>query len=95
MRIHIKSKLYIALAMVLPLLNLSCNEFLEREPLSVVTPEAYLHSEADLAAYTIANYAFPTHSGWNVGTFGYDNHTDNQATTNASNRQVGHGVLDR
>lgn len=88
MRIHIKSKLYIALAMALSLLNMSCNEFLEREPLSVVTPEAYLHSEADLAAYTIANYAFPTHSGWNVGTFGYDNHTDNQATTNASNRWI-------
>lgn len=63
----------------------ACNDFLDREPLSVVTPDAFLNSEADLAAYTINAYGFPTHSGWNVGTFGYDNHTDNQAATDASN----------
>ncbi|WP_200977857.1 RagB/SusD family nutrient uptake outer membrane protein [Echinicola sp. 20G] len=63
----------------------ACNDFLDREPLSVVTPEAFLNSEADMAAYTINAYNFPTHSGWNVGTFGSDNHTDNQAATDASN----------
>ncbi|WP_186755238.1 RagB/SusD family nutrient uptake outer membrane protein [Echinicola salinicaeni] len=63
----------------------ACNDFLDREPLSVVTPDAFLNSEADLASYTINAYGFPTHSGWNVGTFGYDNHTDNQAATDASN----------
>lgn len=66
----------------------SCNEFLDRDPLSVVTPEAYLHTEADLAAYMINRYNFPTHAGWNVGTFGLDNHTDNQATTNAHTRWI-------
>ncbi|UCS91764.1 RagB/SusD family nutrient uptake outer membrane protein [Echinicola marina] len=63
----------------------SCNDFLDRAPLSEVTPEVFLKTEADLAAYTINAYGFPTHGGFNVGTFGIDNGTDNQATSNASN----------
>lgn len=63
----------------------SCNDFLDREPLSQVTPDAFLQTEADLAAYTIAAYNFPTHGGFNVGTFGIDNNTDNQASANTSN----------
>lgn len=63
----------------------SCDEYLDRAPLSEVTPEAFLKNEADLAAFTINAYNFPTHEGFNVGTFGYDNHTDNQATSSASN----------
>lgn len=65
-----------------------CNKYLDREPLSNVTPDKYLQSEADLAAYTIAQYSFPTHSGWGVGTFAIDNHTDNQAASGYSNRWV-------
>jgi hypothetical protein len=61
------------------------DEFLDREPLSDVTPKDYLNREADLAAYTIARYNFPTHGGWNIGTFGMDNHTDNQASSGHSN----------
>ncbi|UZH55873.1 RagB/SusD family nutrient uptake outer membrane protein [Salinimicrobium tongyeongense] len=69
------------------LLVMSCevDDFLDREPLSDVTPDAYLNREADLAAYTIARYNFPTHGGWGIGTFAQDNHTDNQATTGYSN----------
>ncbi|MFD1615685.1 RagB/SusD family nutrient uptake outer membrane protein [Gelatiniphilus marinus] len=64
----------------------ACSEdFLERAPLSNVTPEFYLKSEADLAAYAISNYSFPSHAGWNAGTFVADNGTDNQASTSASN----------
>ena len=63
----------------------SCNDFLDREPLSNVTPNAYLWSEADLAAYTINQYNFPTHGGWGPGTFAIDNNTDNQATSSYSN----------
>jgi len=62
----------------------SCDSFLDREPLSEVTPDAFLRTEADLAAYTIGAYNFPTHSGFSIGTFGIDNNTDNQATSNAS-----------
>ncbi|PZX52115.1 putative outer membrane starch-binding protein [Algoriphagus ratkowskyi] len=63
----------------------SCDDFLDRAPLSQVTPDAFLKTEADLAAFTIAAYSFPTHGGFNVGTFGIDNGTDNQATSGASN----------
>ena len=58
-----------------------CNKYLDREPLSNVTPDKYLRSEADLAAYTVGRYSFPTHSGFNVGTHGIDNNTDNQASS--------------
>jgi hypothetical protein len=63
----------------------SCDDYLDREPLSNVTPNDYLWSEADLAAYTINQYNFPSHEGWNSGTFATDNHTDNQVTSNYSN----------
>lgn len=66
-----------------------CNKFLDRPPLSNVTPQEYLWSEPDLATYTLSRYNFPTHSGaFNVGTFGTDNATDNQASSGYSNRWV-------
>ncbi|WP_042346377.1 RagB/SusD family nutrient uptake outer membrane protein [Capnocytophaga canis] len=63
----------------------SCNDFLDREPLSDVTPKDFLKTETDLATYTVTRYNFPTHSGWNAGTFIHDNGTDNQAGPDASN----------
>src|SRR3546814_6645013 len=65
-----------------------CNDFLDRAPLSDVTPEDYLRTEADLAAYAIARYNFPTHGGWGVGNHGIDNHTDNKANSSYANRWV-------
>lgn len=67
------------------LVGCEADEFLDRQPLSDVTPNDYLNREADLAAYTIARYNFPTHGGWGLGTFAQDNHTDNQATSGYSN----------
>lgn len=58
---------------------------LEREPLDVVTPELFLNSENDLATFPLGYYnIFPTHGGWSVGIGRFDDHTDNQATTNAA-----------
>lgn len=62
----------------------SCNDFLDREPLDTVTPQAYLNNENDLAAYAINAYNFSTHGGWGMGTLTGDNHTDNMCTTDAS-----------
>ncbi len=81
-------KIQIVVAFLGMMLMTSCNKYLDREPLSNVTPDKYLRSEADLAAYTIARYSFPTHAGFNVGTHGIDNHTDNQASSGFSNRWV-------
>lgn len=66
--------------------SISCNDYLDRGPLSQVTPEVFFKSEADLEAYSITRYKFPSHSGWNAGTFIDDNHTDNQAGVHANNR---------
>lgn len=64
----------------------SCNDYLDREPLDKVTPEKYFTAEADLAAYTIKYYNFETNANgsYGVGTWALDNHTDNQAHKVAS-----------
>lgn len=67
------------------LITSSCNDFLDREPLDQVTPGQFFTTEADLAAYAIASYNFPSAGGWNLGdNLLRDNNTDNQATTNPS-----------
>jgi len=63
-----------------------CNKYLDRAPLSNVTPQNFLLSESDLAAYTVAAYSFSTHDGWGPGTFGNDNNTDNQLNSGYSTR---------
>lgn len=70
------------------LFSTSCNKYLDREPLSNITPGDYLNTEADLATYTLSQYSFPTHSGWGIGTFANDNHTDNQLTSSYATRWV-------
>ena len=69
----------------------SCDDFLDREPLSSVIPENYFTSPSNLLAYTVNFYGgFRTHSNnsWELGTFSDDNHTDNQAYTEYSSRFV-------
>lgn len=66
----------------------SCNDFLDRQPLDQVTPDNFLKSELDLAAYAIKHYNFPAHTGYTIGIWANDNHTDNQASSNFDNRWV-------
>lgn len=85
----LKIKMKLAFIAGILILFTGCEkDFLDREPPSDVTPGGYLKTESDLAAYTIARYNFPTHGGYSIGTFGIDNHTDNQATSSYSNRWV-------
>jgi hypothetical protein len=59
----------------------SCQDFLDRPPLSQITPDQYLNQESQLAAYSINLYSvFPTHGAWSFGVFGIDNNTDNMAS---------------
>lgn len=76
------------IVMLLAISAAACNKFTDRPPLSSITPDQFLLREADLAAYTVARYNFPTHGGWGPGTFSIDNHTDNQASSGASTRWV-------
>ncbi|GHT46994.1 starch-binding protein [Bacteroidia bacterium] len=67
-----------------------CNDFLDREPLSQITPESYLNEESQLAAYAINLYPtiFTTHEVDHYGTFGLDKHTDNMANTAYDSRYI-------
>ena len=59
----------------------ACNDFLDREPLSSVTSEHYLNTEAELASFGAAQYdALPAHKPgeYSIGVFKTDNNSDNQ-----------------
>ncbi len=73
------------------LVTSSCNDYLDREPLSQITPNTFLKTDNDLAAYAVNLYTiFPVHGVWggSVGTFGNDRHTDNQTSADYSTRWV-------
>ena len=57
----------------------SCNDFLDREPLSSVTPEVYFQTVDHFAAYSIAKYQnyFSSHGGYGAGIANNDGGTDN------------------
>ncbi len=62
----------------------SCNDYLDREPLSQITPEYYLTEESQLASYINNVYPdiLPSHNtdiNW-YGTFGWDLGTDKMIT---------------
>lgn len=62
----------------------ACNDFLDREPLSSVTSEHYLNTEAELASFGAAQYdALPAHKPgeYSIGVFKTDNNSDNQCST--------------
>lgn len=77
---------YKLLIMALACLNfISCNDYLDRDPLSKVSPDKYFTAETDLATYSINLYSFRTPEGWTMVT-GDDNNTDNQAAVVPDNR---------
>lgn len=59
---------------------ISCNDFLDKEPISTITANQYLNKINNLDAYTIGCYSIlPTHGQWDFGTFELDKNTDNMA----------------
>ncbi|MCC8153878.1 MAG: RagB/SusD family nutrient uptake outer membrane protein [Tannerellaceae bacterium] len=59
---------------------LSCNDFLDREPLSDITPELYFNDAEELGGYALKYYNKifkTTHNGYNSGPIEYDENTDN------------------
>lgn len=64
----------------------SCEDFLDREPLSSVTPEEYYQAEEQVQAAVNKLYEIlPGHSG-SYGIFGQDADTDNQVYTSPGTR---------
>lgn len=62
----------------------SCNDFLDKTPESEISPELYLTEETQLEAY--ANGLYTDIVPGNL--FNVDNHTDNQASFDFSNRYI-------
>lgn len=69
-----------------------CENYLDRPPLSEITPDKYLWNESQLASYAVGLYdMFPTHSSggqFTFGTFEIDKHTDDMAAMGYSNIYV-------
>lgn len=67
-----------------------CNDFLDREPQSSITPDAYLNEESQLAAYANGIYpsVLPSHSDASFGTIGIDTNTDNMASKTNGNLYI-------
>ncbi|NDV60417.1 RagB/SusD family nutrient uptake outer membrane protein [Bacteroides sp. 519] len=80
-------KQYIFLIAFVAVLFTACDDFLDRQPLSSVTSEHYLNTENELASFGAAQYnALPSHAPgvYSIGTFGTDNNSDNQCSTNVN-----------
>lgn len=80
------NKVYKPLVFALICLGITaCDDYLDREPLSQVSPDKYLTAESDLATYSINQYSFRAPLDWSMVT-GDDNNTDNQAAVAPDNR---------
>ena len=66
----------------------SCEDFLDREPMSTISPETYYSSVTQLEANLMDEYpnVLDSHDNWSYGIFGTDAGTDNQIGINAHDR---------
>nr|QIM10819.1 starch-binding protein [uncultured Muribaculaceae bacterium] len=62
----------------------SCNDYLDKEPLSNATPENYFTQVSHLEAYANGRYTevLPSSGNWSYGTYGGDLGTDNMVSQN-------------
>ncbi len=78
--------IYLCGAFALTSLLASCEDFLDREPISSVTPDEYYQTEDQIQAAVNKLYeVLPGHSG-SYGVFGQDGDTDNQTYTTPGTR---------
>lgn len=82
----------------------ACEDYLDKQPMSQITPDNYLKDENQLASYVNGLYTYqdpadnyneksgksilPSHGGYSYGTFGTDDNTDNQAGMTSDNKYV-------
>ena len=94
-------KVYYILATALSLI--SCNDFLDREPLDKITPEVYFSTSEQLGTYAITCYAYKLNDnytfnsnnkdGYGLGVFKLDNNTDVQVATEGDQDRWVPGIL--
>ena len=79
-------QLYLYGTLALATLCTSCEDFLDREPISSVTPDEYYQSEEQIQAAVNKLYEIlPGHTG-SYGVFGEDGNTDNQVYVTPGNQ---------
>lgn len=76
------------MAAVIAVGTTSCEDFLDREPMSTISPETYYSTAAQLEANLNDEYpnVLPSHNNWSYGLFGEDKGTDNQIEVTANDR---------
>ncbi|GHU56928.1 starch-binding protein [Bacteroidia bacterium] len=84
------NKIFLSSLLALALIGgfTACDDFLDREPQSQITPEAYFIEASQLENYINRMYAdiLPSHSTWSYGLFDEDNNTDNQVGVSVHDR---------
>lgn len=88
----------IALYILASLSFMSCNDFLDRQPLDEITPEIYFSTSDQLGAYAIGCYednfiANTEASGYSLGVFKVDDNTDVQVTSEGDQERWVPGIL--
>ncbi|ANI90385.1 starch-binding protein [Arachidicoccus ginsenosidimutans] len=66
----------------------SCKKFLDKTPLSNITPDDYLNDESQLSAYVLGQYpsVLPGIANYSFGSFGIDANTDNMSGMSMDNK---------
>ena len=78
------------------LLATSCEDFLDRAPISALTPEKYYKQDSELAAYAINLYTSVFSSpggGYNAGPINWDDETDNMVVGGGNTSYFDHQWL--
>ena len=88
-----KKKLLIC-ASVLASALVSCDSFLDREPLDKISSEAYFKTAKDLELYVNQFYTvFPAFGGFGIGYLGTDGNSDNMVTEDYNTQLAGYTTV--
>lgn len=88
-----KKKLLIC-ASVLASVLVSCDSFLDREPLDKISRNAYFKTAKDLELYVNQFYTvFPEFGGFGIGYLGTDGNSDNMVTEDYNTRLAGYSTV--
>lgn len=88
-----KKQLYLCVSVLASLL-VSCDSFLEREPLDKVSSGVYFKTSKDLELYVNQFYTqFPSFGSFGIGYLSYDTNSDNLVHENYDTRLAGYGTV--
>jgi hypothetical protein len=93
-RNRINKQVLFAITGLMVMCMTSCDDFLDKEPLSNIPPEKYLWTDAQLSAYAMDNYQIlPTHPSdndhkYSWGTFAKDENTDIMTAPSMDNKFI-------